>query len=97
MNYLPSRDKRWTGMELPKKDSGDVDLHAARHGLKQLKDSGSTKLFQNRKGFSCPCCGLEFDHLYVSEERRNRFDPSDPQAFCVVLETDRFLLLTHPK
>lgn len=76
-------------------DGDRFDYHRARQGLKLVKDTGDTKLLKNREGYGCPACGQPFAILYLSEQRENTFDPSEARAFCVYLEGDRFLLMTH--
>lgn len=70
------------------------DVHEIRHGLKLLRDTGTTTLFDNRKGFDCPACGDAYDQLFVSEERTNSFN-SPERRFCVLREPDRIVLFTH--
>ena len=74
---------------------GEIDLHSIRHGLKLIRDTGTTKLFKNRDNFVCPVCEEVFVSLYASQERQNRFNPDEPRPFCVLRENGRFLLLTH--
>lgn len=70
------------------------DVHEVRHALKLYKDTGDTKLFENRKGVPCPACEEAFSDLLVSERRHNSFNPPDDR-FCVVRESDRILVFTH--
>lgn len=74
---------------------GDLDLHSIRHGLKLKRDTGSTRLFENRNEYACPVCEQVFQTIFASEERHNRFNPENAQPFCVVREDDRILVFTH--
>jgi hypothetical protein len=72
-----------------------LDVHAVRHRLKLLRDTGDTALYENREGVECPACGEPFDELLVIERSTRSFDPDRPVAFCLVRESDRMLLCTH--
>lgn len=60
------------------------DLHGNRHRLKQLKDSGGTKLFENRDDVPCPACGKRFRRLFVTEQQTTSFPENDGSRFCLV-------------
>lgn len=81
--------------DLPLDCDGRFDLHGARHGLKLLKDTGETTLLRNERGYACPACGKKFSGLYLSKRRENSFNPDSARRFCVLLEDDRFLMMTH--
>jgi len=49
------------------------DVHDHRHALKQLKDTGATSLWENRKDVACPVCDAPFDRLFTTREREPRF------------------------
>lgn len=68
------------------------DIHEHRHRLKQLSDSGDTKLFENRDGVSCPACEAEFTRLYSTRKPATSFPESDGSRFCLV-RGDAFLHL----
>lgn len=81
---------------MPQSSSDErIDLHAIRHGLKLKRDTGSTKLFENREELGCPVCDEPYHSLFASEERHNRFDPDVARPFCVVRDSDRILVFTH--
>ena len=73
------------------------DVHAVRHRLKLVRQTGETALYRNRDGVRCPACGDAFDELLLTERREHCFDPDRPVAFCVVREDDRLVLTTHPQ
>lgn len=72
----------------------EFDVHDHRRALKLHRDTGDTKLFENREDATCPACGEAFADLLISEKRTNSFNPPDGR-FCVVRESDRILLFTH--
>ena len=53
------------------------DVHDHRHALKQLRDTGSTKLWENRKDAECPVCDAPFDRLFTTRETGTTFSESD--------------------
>jgi hypothetical protein len=71
------------------------DVHAVRHRLKLLHDTGETELYENRDGVACPACGKPFTELLVTERATNTFTPGEPVDFCVTREADRLLVCTH--
>lgn len=74
--------------------SDGFDVHEYRHGLKLIQETRETMQLENRNGFACPACGKEFETLFVSEKRTNKFGkPNAP--FCLVRTDDELLLLTH--
>lgn len=75
--------------------SDRFDVHAVRHRLKLVRDGGDTALYENRDGVPCPGCGDAFDELLVTTQRTRRFSPARASDFCVVRESDRFLVCTH--
>ncbi|MFB6130727.1 MAG: flagella cluster protein [Salinigranum sp.] len=72
-----------------------LDIHAVRHRMKLVRDTGDTTLYENRDGVACPACGSPFDELLVTKQRENSFAPNRPVAFCVIREEDRLLFCTH--
>lgn len=64
--------------------SEGFDVHEQRHRLKQLTDSGDTKLFENRDGVACPACGEEFTRLFSTRRRTATFPENDGSRFCLV-------------
>jgi hypothetical protein len=71
------------------------DVHEVRHRLKQRKDAGHTKLFENRDRVACPACGEPFDGLLAIDRREYSLDPPGSARLCVVREDDRLLLFAH--
>jgi len=49
------------------------DVHDHRHALKQLKDTGATSLWENRKDVACPVCDAPFDRLFTTRETGTTF------------------------
>lgn len=75
--------------------SDGFDLHDHRHQLKQLRDSGDTKLFKNREELDCPACGRPFTKLFVSEKQATRFPENDGARFCLYRAADSVLVFRH--
>lgn len=71
------------------------DLHDHRHRLKQLKDSGETKLFENRDGVECPACGRPFGRLFSTRQRTTSFPGNDGSRFCLVRDEEFVHLFRH--
>jgi len=49
------------------------DVHDHRHALKQLKDTGATSLWENRKDVACPVCDARSTGCSPPERREPRF------------------------
>ncbi|CAI49167.1 uncharacterized protein NP_2152A [Natronomonas pharaonis DSM 2160] len=75
-------------------DNG-FDIHANRHRLKQLKDSGDTKLFENRDDVECPACGEPFSRLFSTKQRATSFPKNDGARFCLVRDGEFVHLFRH--
>ena len=71
------------------------DVHAVRHRMKLVRNTGTMELYENRDDVACPACEDPFDDLLVSEERSHSFDPPDGTRLCVVCEDERMLVLIH--
>lgn len=71
------------------------DIHEHRHRMKQLRDTGSTKLFENRDAIDCPVCGTAFDRLFVTRKRGTTFPENDGSRFCILDEDDGIYLFRH--
>lgn len=71
------------------------DVHAVRHRMKLIRNTGTTERYENRDDVACPACGEPFDDLLVSGERHHSFDPPGAVRLCVVREDGRLLVLTH--
>ncbi|MGM0590297.1 MAG: DUF7385 family protein [Halobacteriota archaeon] len=72
-----------------------LDIHAIRHRLKLRRDTGTTALYENRDGVSCPVCEDAFDELFVTARRASSFRPDEQLGFCIVREDERLLVFTH--
>jgi hypothetical protein len=71
------------------------DVHAVRHRMKLVQNTGTTEVYENRDGVACPGCGEPFDDLLLSEERHHSFDPPGSTRLCIVREAGRLLVATH--
>jgi hypothetical protein len=72
------------------------DIHDHRHRLKQLRDGGETKLFENRDGMACPACGEPFSRLFSTRKTRTRFPAPGDARFCLVAPDGEFVhLFSH--
>lgn len=71
------------------------DVHEHRHGLKQLRDTGSTSLWENREGIRCPVCSDPFDRLFTTREPTTRFPESDGARFCLARDGDAIHVFRH--
>lgn len=58
------------------------DIHENRHRLKQLEDTGDTKLFENRDAVSCPVCDTPFDRLFSTRQSMS-FPENAGSRFCL--------------
>lgn len=68
------------------------DLHDERHRLKQLRDGGDTRLFENRDGVRCPACEEPFTRLFSTRRTATRFpDPGSARLCLVVPPDDEFV------
>ena len=73
----------------------EFDIHAERHRLKQLRDDGDSKLFENRKGVECPACGSPFHRLFVTKRSAESFPENDGSRFCLVRDLEAVYLFRH--
>lgn len=64
------------------------DIHDHRHRLKQLRDGGDTKLYENRDGMTCPACGEPFSRLFSTRRVATRFPAPGDARFCLVVPED---------
>lgn len=71
------------------------DVHDHRHEMKQLRDTGSTKLFENRDGVDCPACGVPFDRLFVTKQETTTFPENDGSRFCLLHRDDGIYVFRH--
>jgi hypothetical protein len=71
------------------------DLHVYRHGLKLLRDDGTTTWLVNRRDLRCPACECRFERLVVTETGALSFDDGPGGPFCLVRTPGQLLLLTH--
>jgi hypothetical protein len=71
------------------------DIHNHRHEMKQLKDTGKTGLYDNRKAVSCPVCSAPFDKLFVTRKRGTTFPANDGASFCLLDQDDGVYVFRH--
>lgn len=71
------------------------DIHAERHRLKLLKDTGHTTLVESRDEVACPVCEESFHRALLTERPGRSFDDVDG-AFCVGRDDERLYVFTHP-
>jgi hypothetical protein len=71
------------------------DVHDHRHALKQLKDTGSTKLWENRKDVRCPVCDAPFVRLFTTRKTATTFPENDGAQFCLLRDDDAIHLFRH--
>lgn len=71
------------------------NVHDHRHALKQLKDTGSTGLWENRKEVPCPVCDAPFDRLFTTRESGTAFAENDGARFCLLRDEDAIHLFRH--
>lgn len=71
------------------------DVHEHRHRLKQLRDGGDTKLFENRDDVACPACGEPFSRLFSTAKATTTFPENDGARFCLVRDDDAVHLFRH--
>lgn len=71
------------------------DVHDHRHELKQLKDTGDTQLYDNRKQVTCPACYEPFDKVFVTSKDGTSFPENDGSRFCLLRQPGEVLLFRH--
>ncbi len=71
------------------------DVHDHRHALKQLRDTGETSLWENRKAITCPVCDEPFDRLFITRNPSARFSENDGSRFCLLRGNDEIQLFRH--
>jgi len=71
------------------------DVHDHRHALKQVKDTGSTGLWENRNRIPCPVCDTPFKRLFSTSEVETRFPENDGARFCLLRDDDTIHLFRH--
>ncbi|MES3161384.1 MAG: flagella cluster protein [Halorubrum sp.] len=71
------------------------DLHDHRHALKQLRDTGETSLWENRKDVSCPVCSEPFDRLFITRQDTARFPENNGSRFCLTRTDETIRLFRH--
>ncbi|MGM0606143.1 MAG: DUF7385 family protein [Halobacteriota archaeon] len=75
--------------------SDSFDIHDHRHQLKQLRDAGTTKLFENRTELACPVCDDRFDRLFVTSQRTTTFPENDGARFCILRQEGTIYMFRH--
>ncbi len=71
------------------------DVHDHRHALKQLTDTGTTSLWENRKAVACPVCDAPFERLFTTSEPNAEFPENDGSRFCLLRDDDAIHLFRH--
>jgi len=71
------------------------DVHDHRHALKQLKDTGTTSLWENKKEVSCPVCEAPFKRLFTTSEAGTQFPENDGARFCLLRDGESIRLFRH--
>ncbi|MDZ5811489.1 flagella cluster protein [Halorubrum sp. AD140] len=71
------------------------DVHDHRHALKQLRDAGTTSLWENRKEIPCPVCDAPFTRLFTTREPRTTFPENDGARFCLLRDEGAIHLFRH--
>ncbi len=71
------------------------DVHDCRHALKQLRDTGETSLWKNRKGVSCPVCDEPFDRLFITQKPSTEFPENDGSRFCLLHDGSEIQIFRH--
>jgi hypothetical protein len=72
------------------------DIHDHRHRLKQLRDSGDTKLFADRDEMACPACGESFTRVLSTRKPATSFPaPGDTRLCLLVPDTEFVYLFSH--
>lgn len=71
------------------------DVHDHRHELKQLRDDGETKLYENREKVPCPACGAPFGRLFLTRKRTTTFPENKGSRFCLLRQDDAVLVFRH--
>lgn len=71
------------------------NIHEHRHKLKQLRDSGDTKLFENRGNVECPVCRSVFRRIFVTTNHAVRFPENDGSRFCVQRQPETLAVFRH--
>lgn len=73
----------------------EFDVHEHRHALKQLRDTGDTSLWENRKAVACPVCSEPFDRLFSTRKSTARFPENDGARFCLARDGEAVHLFRH--
>jgi hypothetical protein len=73
----------------------EFDVHDHRRHLKQIRDSGDMKLFENREGVACPACGEPFDRLFSTSRTKTTFPENDGSPFCLLRNEEFVHLFRH--
>ncbi len=75
--------------------STEFSIHDHRHQLKQLRDAGTTALWDNRKALSCPVCEEPFDRLIVTKQRETMLPETDGARCCLLNQDDALYVFRH--
>lgn len=77
------------------RDTAAFDVHEHRHRLKQLRDDGGTKLYENRDDVACSACGEPFSRLFVTRRARTSFPANDGAPFRLVRTSEAICVFRH--
>lgn len=72
-----------------------LDFDSVRHRVKLVRDSGDTRLFENRDDVSCPVCGNAFDEALETSNSTRRLQPDSGIELCLARAPDRLFVFTH--
>ncbi|MFC3476245.1 DUF7385 family protein [Halobacterium litoreum] len=72
-----------------------IDFEAVRHRVKLVRDSGETKLYENRDGVACPVCDEPFDEGLVTECSSRQVTPGGGVRLCLARDDDQLFIFTH--
>jgi hypothetical protein len=75
--------------------TAQFDIHDHRSELKQLRDTGDTQLYDNRKRVSCPACHEPFEKVFVTSKEATSFPENDGSRFCLLRQSSDVLLFRH--
>lgn len=75
--------------------TADFDIHEHRHELKQLRDSGESKLFENRGDVECPVCRTVFRRIFLTTNSAVQFPENDGSRLCVQRQSETLAVFRH--
>jgi len=75
--------------------SSVIDFEDERHRVKLVRDSGETRLYENRGDVDCPVCGEAFDEGLVTVSDSRQVTPGSGVQLCIARGEDELYLFTH--